>query len=101
MVSNAVVSRGMSDADFKWRLECIKRLEFQQKELEAQIETLKDEVKEEMKARGVEELTVGAFKAVWKSQTARVFDSQAFRADHTALYEQYRRPVERRPFSIR
>ena len=91
----------MSDADVMWRLEIIKKLEFQQKELEAQIETLKDEVKDEMTARGVEELTVGAFRAIWKSQTARVFDSQAFKADNAALYEQYKRPVARRPFLIK
>ena len=101
MAKTALLTSGMSDADVLWRLEIIKRLEFQQKELVAQIETLKDEVKSEMTARGVDDLTLGALRVVWKSQTARVFDSQAFKADYADLYEQYKRPVARRPFSIR
>ena len=92
---------GMSDADVLWRMELIRTLENQQKELADQIESLKDEVKAEMTLRDVDELPIGILRAVWKVQEPRIFDTQAFKADYADLYEQYRRPSPRRPFSVK
>lgn len=110
MTKNVAVTSGMvkgartgnmSDAEVSWRLEIIKKLKNERDEIIAQIETLQDEVKAEMTVRGVDELRIGAFKAIWKLQEPRMFDTAAFKVDHGDLYEQYRRPSPRRPFDVK
>ena len=53
-----------------------------------------------MTARGVDELAVNVFRVSWVKQTQRRFDTQEFKSEHKDMYEQYRRPVEVRPFRI-
>ena len=76
MVNNAVVTKrnfsntgniGMSDEELLWRVEVLRKLEMQREELDAQIETLKDEVKAEMRTRGVEKIAVGTHRISWCS----------------------------------
>lgn len=75
-------------------------LEERKAELEKEIEILKDELKEDMEAKGVEELQTGNFIIRWKKFISSRFDSKAFAKEHEALYNQYLKEKESRRFTV-
>ena len=105
MVNEAVVTAtkrnaGISDDEVLWRVELIRRLEEQREELEAQIDSLKDEIKAEMTARGVEKLSVGTHRVSWTSYTTTRLDTKALKAENESIYERYSKQVAARRFVI-
>lgn len=46
------------------------------------------------------QMTVDVFKVRYTAYTSNRFDSKAFKSTHSALYDQYCKPVESRRFSI-
>jgi predicted phage-related endonuclease len=78
----------------------LKELEALQAELEAEMEGIKDALKAEMTARGVEEMPVDVFKVRWQTVTSRRFDAKAFQSTHGELYEQYRKPTTSCRFTV-
>ena len=105
MTSNNVVAvtkrnAGISDDELLWRVELIRRLESQREELDAQIESLKDEIKAEMTERGVEKLTVGTHRVSWASYTTHRLDAKALKAENESIYERYSKAVTTRRFVI-
>lgn len=73
-----------------------------QAELEAQIESLKDELKEFMKAANVDELLgENGEHAVWRKVISNRFDSTAFKkSEWGELYKEFTKPSETRPFKF-
>ena len=72
-----------------------------QAELEAQIDSLKDELKEYMKAENVDELLgENGEHAVWRKVISNRFDSTAFKREHADLYKDYVKQVSSKRFSI-
>ena len=73
-----------------------------QTELEAQIENLKDELKEYMKAEKIDEiLGENGEHAVWRTVISNRFDSTAFKkSEWGELYKMYTKPTETRPFKF-
>ena len=69
-------------------------------DLDAQITALENELKGEMEAQNTDTLITALFKVTWKVITSRRFDSNAFKATHSELYEQYLRPQETRRFLV-
>lgn len=53
--------------------------------LEIEIEALKDEIKTEMSAQGVDKLSTNLFSVYWNRFDTKRFDSKAFRETHAAL----------------
>ena len=51
-------------------------------DLTAEMESKKDEIKAEMTARNVEEMTVSCFKVRYTTVTTNRFDSTAFKKTH-------------------
>ena len=78
----------------------LKELEAMQAELAAEAESIKDTLKAEMTAQGVNELRLDVYKVRWQTVTSSRFDSTAFKATHGQLYEQFRRPATIRRFSV-
>ena len=78
----------------------LKELEHFAEEVNAEIESIKDEIKAEMNARGKDELDTGAFKVRWKAYTCKRFDSAKFKKDHADLYESYRKDSTTKRFTI-
>ena len=78
----------------------LKELEQYAKEIEAEIEAIKDQIKAEMTARNTEEMTSGVFTIRWKEVTQKRFDGKAFKADHEDLYEEYRKETKQKRFTI-
>ena len=69
-------------------------------DLDTQITALENEIKAEMEAQDTDTLITALFRVTWKVITSRRFDSNAFKATHKELYEQYLRPQESRRFVV-
>lgn len=82
------------------RVKRLKELEDQKKNLEQQIEVLKNEIKEDMEHKGVEEQKAGDFIVRFTTVVSNRFDSKTFQADHAVLYKKYMKTMESRRFSI-
>lgn len=63
------------------------------KQLEAEAESLTDQIKAAMVDAGTETLTGDGWTASWKNVESKRFDSKAFRADHGDLYTAYSKPT--------
>jgi len=82
------------------RIQKLKALEGQQKELERQIEELKADIKADMKRKGLEELRAVEHIVRFTTVITNRFDSKAFKAEHSRLYNQYMKQLTSKRFSI-
>lgn len=90
----------MSTTEITTKVEHIKTLQTMIDELTAEMESVKDEVKAEMTARGIDEMTVSCFKVRYKEVSSNRFDSTEFKKTHSELYEQYCKKTVSKRFSI-
>ena len=58
-------------------------------QLQAEAETIKDELKGQMMERETEELEGTGWRATWHNTKNSRFDSKRFKTDHAGLYDQY------------
>lgn len=82
------------------KIEQIKELEALIKEAEAEVEALKDEIKEEMMERNTEEMPVGKYIVRWTDVLSNRFDSTAFKKVMPELYKAYTKQTASRRFTI-
>lgn len=78
----------------------LRELQAEIDQLEAEAEALKDEIKAELAARQVEELTAGVFKVRWTAVTSKRFDSSALKAARPELYAAFTRETTTRRFTV-
>ena len=78
----------------------LRELKRMKDELEAQIETLTDNIKAYMAAEDKEEISGTDWKCTWKNVQSTRFDSKAFRAENRALYDRYAVTTTTRRFSV-
>lgn len=90
----------MSIKDLTEKVRQLKELEALIAESQAEAESIKDELKQELIERDTEELAVDVFKVRYKKVTSNRFDTTAFKATHKELYDQYVKKSETRRFSI-
>ena len=90
----------MSENTLKSKVRELKELKAMQEELNAEIATIEDELKAEMLNQGTEELTVDVFKLRYKTVESKRFDSSAFKAAHTDLYNQFTKVTTTRRFTV-
>lgn len=90
----------MSKQEITAKVEHIKTLQAMIDEMTTEMESVKDEVKAEMTAQGVEEMIVSCFKVRYTTVTTNRFDSTAFKKTHEELYSQYVKPTTSKRFSI-
>ena len=90
----------MSTTEITSKIESIKTLQAMIDELTAEMESVKDEIKAEMTAQGVDEMAVSCFKVRYKEVKTSRFDSTAFKKTHADLYEQYTRQTTSKRFTI-
>lgn len=69
-------------------------------EAEAEMEAIKDEIKEEMKARSVDELTADVFKATWKPVKSSRIDTTALKKAMPEIAQQFTKQTETQRFTI-
>ncbi len=69
-------------------------------ELAAEITAIEDDIKAEMTAQGVEEMTVDVFKIRWALVKGSRFDTVAFRRAMPELAQQFTRQTESHRFTV-
>lgn len=90
----------MSTVELSTIIEKLKEWEAIQAEAAAEVESLKDQVKAEMNARGVEELEAGQYIARFTTVLSNRFDTTVFKREHAEMYKQYTKQTTSRRFSI-
>ena len=90
----------MSTIELSTIIEKLKEWEAIQAEAAAEVEALKDQVKAEMNARGVEELEAGQYLARFTTVLSNRFDTTVFKREHAEMYKQYTKQTTSRRFSI-
>lgn len=90
----------MSVQEMLLKVRTIKENEQLMKELEAETDTLKDEIKAQMTASQKDEITVDVFTIRYKSVVSNRFDSTSFKSKYADLYSQYSKATESKRFTI-
>ena len=79
----------------------IRNFENEIKQMQEVVDSLKDELKNEMTARGVDELDTGTFKLTFKEVVSNRFDSKAFQKDNEIIYKAYLKESVSKRFTIK
>ena len=79
----------------------IRNFENEIKQMQEVVDSLKDELKDEMTARGVDELDTGTFKLTFKEIISNRFDSKSFQKDNEILYKAYLKESFSKRFMIK
>lgn len=78
----------------------LKELQALIEEATAEAEAIRDEIKAHMTVQGTEEMTVDVFKVRYKTVMSSRFDSTAFKAKYSKLYNQFTKPTISMRFSL-
>ena len=90
----------MSANEITSKIEALKEWEAIAQEAQAEIDSLKDSIKQEMERRGVEELEAGPFIIRYTTVLTQRFDSTAFKRTLPEVYKSYLKHSTSRRFSI-
>lgn len=90
----------MSKTELTSKVKELKELKAMADELIAEIATIEDDIKAEMNAQGVEEMTVDVYKVRYKKVKGSRFDSAALKNAMPELYAQFTKQTETRRFSV-
>ena len=90
----------MSTSEITSKVRELKELKAMLEEIEAEIDTIEDEIKAEMTARNTEEMSVDVYKVRWTKVTSSRFDTSAFKKTHAELYNQYTKQTETHRFCV-
>ena len=90
----------MSTPEIVSKIEALKEWEAMAEEAAAEIEILKDAIKAEMLARGVEELQAGKYIARYTEVISNRFDSTAFKKVMPDVYKAYTKAITSRRFTV-
>ena len=82
------------------KIEALKEWEELAAQAAAEIESIKDTIKAEMTARGVEELEAGQYIARYTTVLSNRFDTTAFKREHGEMYRMYTKQTTSRRFSV-
>ena len=90
----------MSVIELNGKVKELRELRRMADELAAEIEALQDAIKAEMTAQDTDEISGSDWRITWKPVTSARFDSTAFKATHSELYQQYTRETTSRRFVV-
>lgn len=90
----------MSTTEIASKVQALRELRRMAEELAGEIEAIQDEIKSEMTARSVDEITGADYKISWKEVKNNRFDSVSFKNTHGDLYAQYTKQTTSRRFTI-
>lgn len=82
------------------RIKKLKALEERQKLLDQEIDSLKEEIKKDLEAKGTEELQVGIFIIRFTSVLSNKFDTKRFKEQYGDLYKQFTKQTASRRFTV-
>lgn len=90
----------MSTIEITSKIEELKELEELLEQAKVEAEALRDEIKQEMLARNIEEMEAGQYIVRWTSVLSNRFDTTAFKKVMPDVYKAYTKQVTSRRFSI-
>lgn len=90
----------MSANEIISKIEALKEWESLAAEAAAEIENLRDAIKSEMAARGVEEMEAGRYIARFTTVLSNRFDTTTFKREHGEMYQAYTKQVTSKRFSV-
>lgn len=90
----------MTERMIENRVNKLRALEAQQKELEAQAEAIRAELKSDLEEKGVEELKTKNFILRWKEIITSRLDGKALKAALPDVYSQFVKATTSRRFTI-
>ena len=82
------------------KIEALNEWEALMEEAKAEVEALRDEIKEEMLERDTEELTAGQYIIRWTSVLTNRFDTTGFKKAYGELYKSFTKQSASRRFTI-
>lgn len=71
----------------------IRALEEEQASITAELDELKQEVKDFMRVNGMKSVDAGKYKATYSEYTSKRFDSTTFKAEHPDTYAAYMKEI--------
>ncbi len=78
----------------------IKELQRMSEELTAELEALKDEVKQTMTEQNTDTLVIDCYKVTWKPVTSNRIDTTAIKRELPEIAERYTKQTETKRFTI-
>ena len=90
----------MTNKQLDNRVKKLRAIEAQQKELEAQAEAIRSELKADLEERGEDEHDTGSFVIRWKEIISRRLDGKALKAALPDVFAAYSRESTSRRFTI-
>ena len=90
----------MGERALQNRIMKLREIETKQKALEEQAEKIRQEIKADMEAKQVEEMTAGSFVIRWKTILSSRLDGKALKAALPEIYGQYCKASASRRFTI-
>ncbi len=78
----------------------IKELQRMSEELTAELEALKDEVKQTMTEQNTDTLVIDCYKVTWKPVTTNRIDTTAIKRELPEIAERYTKQTESKRFTI-
>ena len=90
----------MTNRQLDNRVKKLRAIEAQKKELEAQAEAIRSELKADLEAKGEDEHDTGSFTIRWKEIISRRLDGKALKAALPDVFAAYSRESTSRRFTI-
>lgn len=90
----------MTDKMIDNRIRKIQAIEAQQKELEAQAESIRAELKADLEGKNLDEYNTGVFVLRWKEIITARLDTKALKAALPDVFESFSRESRSRRFTI-
>ena len=90
----------MSKNELIAKIEALNAWEALMEEAKAEADAIRDNIKQEMLDRDVEELTAGAYIIRWTSVLSNRFDTTGFKKVYGDLYKAFTKQTSSRRFSI-
>ena len=90
----------MTNKQIDNRVKKLQALEARQKDLEAQAEAIREELKGELDARQADEVKTGKFTVRWNRVFGQRLDAKALKQANPEIYQDFLLPTFTRRFSI-
>lgn len=90
----------MTVQNIELKVKELKELQRMSEELNAEMESIKDELKKEMELRCTDEIITNEYKLRYKAVESKRFDTTAFKSKYADLYEQFAKLSVTMRFSI-
>ena len=91
----------MSENEITMKVRELKQLSALIEEAEKEIETIRDQIKQQMYDLDVDEIRAGEYKITWKESVSKRIDTTALKKSLPEIAQQFTREIVSRPFCIR